>query len=269
MKQLGMIGVGNMGGAILQGMLSAGCVCPEDMMVCVHRQEQAEALQSAFSGLTAVTDATALASECHMVILAIKPQGLGELLTQIAPVLPGESAIVSIAAGWTMQMLVKALNRPDVTILRAMPNTPALVGCGMTAICQEHTLTDSDFLFVKRIFDAVGKTEIVSEKLFDGVIAISGSSPAYVFMMIEAMADAGVREGLPRKLAYTMAAQAVYGSAQMVLATGKHPAQLKDDVCSPAGTTIDAVATLEKCGFRTAVQDAMYVCAEKSRKMSK
>lgn len=269
MKQLGMIGVGNMGGAILQGMLSAGCVRPEDVIVCVHRQEQAQALQDAFPGLTAVTDATALATHCQMVILAIKPQGLGELLQQIAPVLPTGCAVVSIAAGWTMQMLTTALNRPDVTVLRAMPNTPALVGCGMTAICQEHTLSEGDFAFAKRIFDAVGKTEIVPEKLFDGVIAISGSSPAYVFLMIEAMADAGVREGLPRKLAYTMAAQAVYGSAQMVLATGKHPAQLKDDVCSPAGTTIDAVAALEKGGFRAAIQDAMAACADKSRRMSK
>ena len=150
-----------------------------------------------------------------------------------------------------------------------MPNTPALVGEGMTAICDDTTFSQEDFDFAKGIFDAVGKTKVLPERLFDGVVAVSGSSPAYVYMMIEAMADAGVREGLPRSYAYEMAAQSVLGSALMVLSSGTHPAALKDAVCSPAGTTIEAVAALEKNGFRNAVMEAMKACAEKSREMSK
>lgn len=268
MKKVGLIGVGNMGGAILRGMLKAEWVRPEETMVCVRNQEKAQGLLNTFPGLTATTDAAELTAQCHMIILAVKPQGMGELLDQIRPALPGR-AVVSIAAGWTMQMLSERIACPDAALLRAMPNTPALVGAGMTALCEQTTFNEADFAFARGIFDAVGKTVIVREQLFDGVIALSGSSPAYLFVLMEAMADAGVREGLPRSLCYEMAAQAVYGSAKMVLETGRHPAQLKDEVCSPGGTTIEAVAALEKAGFRAAVQEAMAACAEKSREMSK
>ena len=153
--------------------------------------------------------------------------------------------------------------------MRVMPNTPALVGEGMTALCESSTFSREDFDFAKGIFDSIGKTKILPERLFDGVVAISGSSPAYVYMMIEAMADAGVKEGLPRRDAYEMAAQSVLGSALMVLSSGTHPAALKDAVCSPGGTTIEAVEELERKGFRAAIMDAMGICAEKSRNMSR
>ena len=177
--------------------------------------------------------------------------------------------MISIAAGWTVDMLADALEDTGATYLRVMPNTPAMVGEGMTALCDDSTFSKDDFAFAKGIFDAVGRTVILPERLFDGVIAISGSSPAYVFMMIEAMADAGVREGLPRACAYEMASQAVLGSALMVLSSGTHPASLKDAVCSPGGTTIEAVEELERKGFRGAIMDAMKACADKSREMSK
>jgi len=177
--------------------------------------------------------------------------------------------VLSIAAGWTVSMLEKAMEGSGATILRVMPNTPALVGEGMTALCDESTFSKEDFDYAKGIFDAIGKTRVLPERLFDGVVAISGSSPAYVYMMIEAMADAGVKEGLPRVYAYEMAAQSVLGSALMVLSSGTHPAALKDAVCSPGGTTIEAVEELERKGFRAAIMDAMKVCAEKSRQMSK
>ena len=177
--------------------------------------------------------------------------------------------MISIAAGWTISRLAAALEGSGATYLRAMPNTPAMVGEGMTAICDDTTFDADDFDFAKGIFEAVGRTVVLPEKLFDGVIAISGSSPAYVFMMIEAMADAGVREGIPRSYAYEMAAQTLLGSALMVLQSGTHPAELKDAVCSPAGTTIEAVEMLERKGFRSAVMDAMKACADKSREMSK
>ena len=202
-----------------------------------------------------------------MIILAVKPYVLGSVLQQLRPVLNGTKSILSIAAGWTVSRLREALAGTEAAYLRVMPNTPALVGEGMTALCDDTTFSEEDFRLAKGIFDAVGRTVVLPERLFDGVIAISGSSPAYVYMMIEAMADAGVREGLTRSCAYEMAAQSVLGSALMVLQTGEHPASLKDAVCSPGGTTIDAVVELERKGFRAAIMDAMKACADKSRSM--
>ena len=203
-----------------------------------------------------------------MIILAVKPHYIRGVIDDVRPALEGK-AVISIAAGWTVDMLADALEDTGATYLRVMPNTPAMVGEGMTALCDDSTFSKDDFAFAKGIFDAVGRTVILPERLFDGVIAISGSSPAYVFMMIEAMADAGVREGLPRACAYEMASQAVLGSALMVLSSGTHPASLKDAVCSPGGTTIEAVEELERKGFRGAIMDAMKACADKSREMSK
>ena len=152
-------------------------------------------------------------------------------------------------------------------LVRTMPNTPALVGMGMTAMCPNDQMTKEEIDYVRSLLESFGKVEIVSEKLMDVVVSTSGSSPAYVFMLIEAMADAAVAGGMPRQQAYLFAAQAVLGSAQMVLETGKHPGELKDMVCSPGGTTIEAVRVLEKRGFRSAVMEAMKVCEEKSKTM--
>lgn len=148
-----------------------------------------------------------------------------------------------------------------------MPNTPAMAGEGMTAVCPNSCVDKEELKYVLQILDTIGKTEIVEERLMDAVVSVSGSSPAYVFMMIEAMADAAVAEGMPRPQAYRFAAQAVYGSAKMVLETGKHPGELKDMVCSPAGTTIEAVRILEQKGFRSALMEAMKACAEISRSL--
>ena len=148
-----------------------------------------------------------------------------------------------------------------------MPNTPAMVGEGMTAACASESVTSEELDHVKEILSAFGKVEVVTENLMDVVVSVSGSSPAYVFMLIEAMADAAVADGMPRAQAYQFAAQAVYGSAKMVLETGKHPGELKDMVCSPGGTTIEAVRVLEKEGLRSAVIEAMKACTEKSRNM--
>ena len=150
-----------------------------------------------------------------------------------------------------------------------MPNTPAMVGEGMTAVCPNEHLTEDEIAYVKSLLESFSRAEIVPERLMDVVTAVSGSSPAYVFMLIEAMADAAVSGGMPRKQAYQFAAQAVLGSAKMVLDTGKHPGELKDMVCSPAGTTIDAVKVLENEGMRSAVINAVCACVEKSREMSK
>ncbi|MBQ8555161.1 MAG: pyrroline-5-carboxylate reductase [Clostridia bacterium] len=266
--KLGFIGSGNMGSAILRGVIAAEYLKAEDMAVCDLSTRKLEELSDELPGLTCTESDVELAEMCDMIILAVKPQYLSETIDHIHDELNGK-AVISIAAGWTVQQLADKLEGSGATYLRVMPNTPAMVGEGMTALCDDTTFSQEDFEFAKGIFDAVGRTVVLPEKLFDGVIAISGSSPAYVYMMIEAMADAGVKEGLPRPCAYEMAAQTLLGSALMVLQSGMHPAALKDAVCSPAGTTIEAVEELERKGFRAAIMDAMKVCAQKSRDMSK
>lgn len=268
MLKLGFLGIGNMGSAILRGVLSSGYLDTEDIAVCRRNRRKLEELSDEFPGLTCTESAIELAEMCDVIILAVKPQYLGDILEEIRDELTGK-AVISIAAGWTMEKLANALEGTEATCLRVMPNTPAMVGEAMTAICQETSFDQENFAFAKGIFDSVGRTVILPERVFDGVIAISGSGPAYVFMMIEAMADAGVREGLPRACAYEMAAQTLLGGALMVLQSGTHPAALKDSVCSPSGTTIEAVEELERKGFRAAIMDAMKACAERSRAMSK
>lgn len=266
--RIGFIGAGNMGGAILRGMLDAGYIKASQAVVCDVSRRRMEELSKEIPSAVYCDSAMDLVAQSDMIILAVKPHYIQGVLDEVREGLNGK-AIVSIAAGWTTAMLAQALEGTTATYLRVMPNTPAMVGEGMTALCDDTTFSKNDFNFAKGIFDAVGRTVILPERLFDGVTAISGSSPAYIFMLIEAMADAGVKEGLPRACAYEMAAQSVLGSALMVLSSGTHPASLKDAVCSPGGTTIEAVEELERKGFRAAVMDAMGACAEKSRKMSK
>ena len=267
-RTIGMIGTGNMGSAILRGIVEADYVKAAQLTVFDVSRRKLKEIEEDIPGLKVARDCLDVAESADLIILAVKPLYVQEVLDEIHPALQGK-AILSIAAGWTVSMLSTALRNTGATWMRVMPNTPALVGEGMTALCDDTTFSQEDFDFAKGIFDAVGKTRVLPERLLAGVTAISGSSPAYVYMMIEAMADAGVREGLPRTYAYEMAAQSVLGSALMVLSSGTHPAALKDAVCSPGGTTIEAVAALEKAGFRSAIMDAMKACADKSREMSR
>ncbi len=267
-RTIGMIGTGNMGTAILRGIVEASYVKASQIVAFDKSARKTRELKEDLPGIQIGQDSRDVAEKADLIILAVKPLYVQEVIDEIRPALYGKS-VLSIAAGWTVSMLENALKGTGASYLRVMPNTPALVGEGMTAICDESTFTDENFEYAKGIFNAIGKTKILPERLFDGVTAISGSSPAYVYMMIEAMADAGVAEGLPRTYAYEMAAQSVLGSALMVLSTGTHPAALKDAVCSPGGTTIEAVRVLEEKGFRAAVLDAMEACARKSREMSK
>ena len=267
MRTVGFIGIGNMGSAILRGMVSTGYIEAENVFIYDVNTQKTTELVAENPEITIAQDIIDLCRSSDVIVLSVKPYQLESVLNEAYDYLAGK-LVISIAAGWTVEMLNRGLIGTGATWIRVMPNVPALVGEGMTAVCSENNVTPDDFAFVKGMFDAIGRTAVLPEKLFDGAIAISGSSPAYVFMMIEAMADAGVREGIPRATAYEMAAQAVLGAALMVLTTGTHPGELKDSVCSPGGTTIDAVAVLEQEGFRSAVLKAMQACADKSRKMS-
>ena len=190
------------------------------------------------------------------------------MIPQIAPHVKSSCIIVSIAAGKTIAAIEKAFGK-EIKLVRAMPNTPALVGEAMSALCVNAHITEAELSEVQAIFNSFGKAEVVPESLIDAVVGVSGSSPAYVYLFIEAMADAAVADGMPRAQAYKFAAQSVLGSAKMVLETGTHPGALKDAVCSPGGTTIEAVAVLEEKGLRNSVITAQRACVQKSKDMSK
>ena len=198
----------------------------------------------------------------------MKPNKYTHVIEKIKNHIKPDAVIISIAAGLSMEKIESFFGK-DIKLIRVMPNTPALVSQAMSAICKNKFVSDNEIDEVLEIFQAFGKTELVEERLMDVVTGVSGSSPAYVYMFIEALADGAVLQGMPRDKAYKMAAQSVLGSAKMVLETGKHPGQLKDEVCSPGGTTIEAVYSLEKNNFRAAVIEAVNVCTEKSKNMGK
>ncbi len=215
-------------------------------------------------GIHVTSENRQAAQEAEILFLSVKPQFYPAVISEIKDVVREKQLIITIAPGKTLDWLEEQFGK-KVKIVRTMPNTPAMAGEGMTAVCPNTFVDKTELEYVLQILNTIGKTEIVEERLMDAVVSVSGSSPAYVFMMIEAMADAAVAEGMPRPQAYRFAAQAVYGSAKMVLETGKHPGELKDMVCSPAGTTIEAVRILEQKGFRSALIEAMKACAELSR----
>lgn len=260
--KLGFIGSGNMCGAIVDGIIKSGFE-PKDITVSDVAEAQLDAFMEKYDVLTAADNA-AVAADSDVLFLCVKPNVIYGVIEEIKGIVSENTIIVSIAAGQSVASLENAFGK-RVKLIRLMPNTPALVGEGMTAMTYNENITGDEAENVKKILDSFGKTEIVPEKLMDAVTAVSGSSPAYVFMFIEAMADAAVMGGMPRSQAYTFAAQAVLGSAKMVLETGKCPSELKDMVCSPSGTTIEAVASLERNGFRGAVIDAMKACMDKSK----
>ena len=262
--KLGFIGTGNMAGAIMGGIIRNGVLKPEEIIGSDILEAGREKVHSLYG--ICVTDDNREAAKAEIVVLSVKPQYYEQTIAQIRDEITDEQVIVTLAPGKTLEWLQGQFGK-DVKIVRTMPNTPAMVGGGMTAACATALVTKEELEKVLTILRSFGEVEVVSEHLIDAVVSASGSSPAYVFMMIEAMADAAVADGMPRPQAYKFAAQAVMGSAKMVLETGKHPGELKDMVCSPAGTTIEAVQVLEERGFRSAIIEAMRVCAEKSRNM--
>ena len=260
MAKTGFIGTGNMGYAILKGLLK---IYSQDELMITDANKDKRKQVSQETGVAAAEDNETLAKSVKYIVLAVKPQYYGAVLKDIAPVVTKEQVIISIAPGITIDDLKKELG-DDKRIVRAMPNTPALIGEGMTGVCYDRQLfTEEEEKEIYTFFSSFGKMRIVEERLINAVVCVSGSSPAYVYMFIEALADSAVKYGLPRDTAYEMAAQAVAGSAKMVLETGKHPGELKDAVCSPGGTTIAAVSALEEAGFRSAVIKAADACFEK------
>ena len=263
--KIGFIGCGNMGSAMISGMIDSGRVRKQDIMVTDKLLASRVNTQKKY-GVEIAANNVELAMIADIIILAVKPQFYEEVLSEIKSAIWADKLLISIAPGKTLAWLEEQVGKP-AKIIRTMPNTPALVKEGMMGVCANDKVAKDELDYVCKLFNSFSQTEFVPEHLMDVVTAVSGSSPAYVFMFIEAMADAAVEGGMPRKQAYTFAAQAVLGSAKMVLETGMHPGELKDMVCSPAGTTIQAVRVLEEHGMRAAVMDAMKACLDKSRNM--
>ncbi len=263
--KVGFIGCGNMAKALIGGILKKKLVKPEDILAS-DKSSEARNLAEETYAIRVTEDNAQAAREADYLILAVKPQFLAEAVAEIREAVREETVILSLAPGKTLAWLEEQFGRP-LHLVRTMPNTPALAGEGMTALCPNDAVTAKDRAGAEMLFGSVGRTEFVPERLMDTVTGVSGSSPAYVFMFIEALADAAVEGGMPRNQAYAFAAQSVFGSAKLALESGKHPAELKDMVCSPGGTTIEAVRVLEKNGFRSAVIEATAACIEKSRSM--
>ena len=264
-KKIGFVGCGNMGGAIVSGLISSGFKKPEDIIISEISEELVESLKEKLN-VEATTDNKEVARKADVLFIAVKPNMYKKVVDQIKSELTREKLIITIAAGITIENMEYWVGE-GYKIVRTMPNTPALVGQGMSAVCANSKVSKEELEYVLDIYSSFGECVELEEKYFHAVTALSGSSPAYVFMFIEAMADAAVALGIPRAKAYIMASQSVLGSAKMVLDTGKHPGELKDMVCSPAGTTIDAVIELEKHGLRSAVIEGVLKCAEKSKSM--
>lgn len=263
--KLGFIGTGNMASAIMSGVIKNKIFSPNEIIGSDLSAVGREKVHSQF-GINITESNLEVAAKSEVIILSVKPQFYADVIAEIKDVIKSDQIIITIAPGKTLAWLRKQFGK-DVKIMRTMPNTPAMVGAGMTAAVPNTFLSEEEITYVKTILESFGRVEMVPEHLMDVVVSTSGSSPAYVYMMIEAMADAAVSGGMPRPQAYQFAAQAVLGSAKMVLETGMHPGALKDMVCSPAGTTIEAVRTLEALGFRSAIIEAMKVCEEKSKDM--
>ncbi len=260
MALLGFIGAGNMGFAMLKG---ASNVFDKEQLTYTDIDKKRLEQVKAETGISFVEGNKELIESCEYIVLAVKPQYLDPVLDEIRAILTKDKVIIAIAPGIAISHYKEKLG--NIKIVRAMPNTPALVKEGMSGVCfSEDVFEENEKKVISDFFGSFGKFEIVSENLMDAVVCASGSSPAYVYMFIEALADSAVKYGIPRDKAYVFAAQTVLGSAKMVLETGKHPGELKDQVCSPAGTTIAAVAELEESGFRSAIIKAADRCYEKS-----
>lgn len=260
MAKFGFIGMGNMGYAILKGLLRE---YGNEEVVFTDADGERMLKVTGETGVEHVRENAVCAAGAEYIVLAVKPQYYETVIREIKDVVTKDQILISIAPGISISRLNDSFGK-EVRVVRAMPNTPALIGEGMTGVCYDAALfSREEKEVIHRFFNSFGKMRLVEERLMNAVVCVSGSSPAYVYMFIEALADSAVKYGLPRDAAYEMAAQTLIGSAKMVLETGEHPGRLKDQVCSPGGTTIAGVSALEEAGFRSAVIKASDACFAK------
>lgn len=264
--KIGFIGCGNMATAMINGIVSSNLISSQNIIVCDKDEEKLKIAKNEFN-INTTTDSIEVVKNSDYIVLSVKPNIYPVVLNSIKKDL-NKQIIITIAAGISIKDVEDIIGN-DKKIIRTMPNTPAFVRCGMTAICKNNNIEEIELKNVVNIFNSFGESEIINEDLMDVVIGASGSSPAFCFMFIEAMADCAVKYGMSRDMAYKFVSQTLLGSAKMVLETNTHPAKLKDNVCSPGGTTIEGVMTLEDEGFRKAIINGMSASIEKSIKMNK
>lgn len=265
--KVAVVGTGNMGQALIRGVIEAQLVTPDQVCASDPRSEQRTACQERYGVHTSAVNAEAV-RDAAVVVLAVKPQIVDSVLDEIRDVLGSQTVLISIVAGRTSASLEDRLAH-RARVVRTMPNVSCLVGAGATAVASGSHATDDDIAMARRIFDAVGMTVVVDESLMDAVTGLSGSGPAYIFMVIEALSDAGVKTGLSRWDAHALACQTVLGAAKLAIETKEHPGRLKDMVCTPGGTTIAAVHELEAGGLRTTLINAVEVATRRSHELGR
>ncbi|HEY5212396.1 MAG TPA: pyrroline-5-carboxylate reductase [Acidobacteriaceae bacterium] len=264
--RIAVLGTGKMGGILVQAFLRSGLIPHERITATVAHEARAQALSKQF-GIAVITDNLKAAQEADVILLGVKPQQLDDVVRGIAPALQPGKLLISFAASVKTKAIEQAAGG-KFSVIRAMPNTPAMVGAGVTAICRGSYVSDEQLALAQQIFSTVGRTVIVDEKHMDAVTGLSGSGPAFLYIIIEALAEAGVNVGLPRDIATLLAAQTTFGSAKMVLETGSHPALLKDEVTTPAGCTVEGILELEEGGLRVTLIKAVKRATERARELA-
>jgi pyrroline-5-carboxylate reductase len=268
--RVAVLGAGKMGGILLQAFVRTGLFTPQQIAATVAHDVRAEALTKQFR-LTVTTDNVRAVQGADIVLLAVKPTQVIQLVREVTPSLKPGVVLISIAASVKTSAIEDAMGGAGgakAAVIRAMPNTPAMLGAGITALCRGRFVTDSQLTLAQRIFETVGRTVVVDEKHMDAVTGLSGSGPAFLYIIIESLAEAGVNVGLPREIATQLAAQTAYGAARMVLETGSHPALLKDEVTTPAGCTVDGILELEEGGLRVTLIKAVKRATELARELA-
>lgn len=265
-KQIALLGCGKMGGILLQAFLDRKLVSAGDVVATVQHEEKSRSLSSDLAQVALGTDNRAAVVGARIVLLCVKPQALPQVLDEIVSNLEPDALVISIAASTTTDFIQQKLGK-DVAVIRAMPNTPAMVGAAMTALCAGMAAGRDHLETAKRLFESIGRVVIVDEKHMDAITALSASGPAFAFVILESLAEAGVKVGLPREMATILAAQTLFGSAKLALETGHHPALLKDAVTTPAGCTIEGLMELERGGLRVTLMNAVVKTAKRAKEL--
>ena len=264
--KVALLGAGKMGGILLQAFLKNKLFRPENIRATVHHSNRCKSLAAQW-GVSVITDNLEAARQSDLILLGVKPQTVPEVLEQIRPALTTSKMIVSFAASVKTGTIEQAAG-VDLAVIRAMPNTPSLVGCGATGLCKGKFVSPEQLALAEQVFNSVGRTVTVDEKHMDAVTGLSASGPAYIYIILESLAEAGVKVGLPRDIATLLAAQTVLGAATMMLETGSHPALLKDAVTTPAGCTIDGILELEEGGLRVTLIKAVMRAAQRAKELA-
>ncbi|MBW4026658.1 pyrroline-5-carboxylate reductase [Acidipila rosea] len=264
--RVAVLGAGKMGGILLQAFLKQQLFTPEQISATVAHEERAVVLATQW-GVNVTTDNRAAAAEADLILLGVKPFQIPDLIATIKPALTPDKVLLSFAASVRTSAIEEAAGL-EIPVIRAMPNTPSMLGAGVAGLCRGRYVTDAQMLVASQVFETVGRTVTVDEKHMDAVTGLSASGPAFIYIILESLAEAGVKVGLPRDIATLLAAQTAFGSAKMVLDTGYHPALLKDAVTTPAGCTIDGILELEEGGLRVTLIKAVMRATQRAKELA-